>query len=320
MFTISVIVGSAVLYRDFESADGERVGKFIGGCILTFLGVYLITSGRSSDNGVEGEDVEADEGQEIGLVDEEPERDGLGEQAMSPSPWAGEEAVLGFQDISSRRSSQPPTIRPTNFQRLNSAKSNHSRPFTPPSPAPDSPLIENPWPGNRDMLDNTPSPHTTSSSLPSQTPEPSTPKANHRPRLSMANRASASHRRSLANIFPGPISSPLSSSFTGIVADARRREHDTSSGSKRPRQGMLKTKSSRLNARQSSEQLQRNPPSAPTVVTETAQESVGRPIRARSQSLSNALGSFFSKDHQKSHNAKADETHERWGYEDESSV
>lgn len=50
LFTISVIIGSAVLYRDFESATAERVGKFIGGCFLTFLGVYFITSKRASDN------------------------------------------------------------------------------------------------------------------------------------------------------------------------------------------------------------------------------------------------------------------------------
>lgn len=39
LFTISVIIGSAVLYRDFESATGDRIGKFVGGCLLTFLGV-----------------------------------------------------------------------------------------------------------------------------------------------------------------------------------------------------------------------------------------------------------------------------------------
>lgn len=50
LFTISVIVGSAVLYRDFESATAQRVGKFIGGCFLTFLGVYFITSKRAPDD------------------------------------------------------------------------------------------------------------------------------------------------------------------------------------------------------------------------------------------------------------------------------
>ncbi|KAL2820542.1 magnesium transporter NIPA-domain-containing protein [Aspergillus cavernicola] len=46
LFTLSVIIGSAVLYRDFESYTPARAGKFVGGCLLTFLGVYFITSGR----------------------------------------------------------------------------------------------------------------------------------------------------------------------------------------------------------------------------------------------------------------------------------
>lgn len=46
LFTLSVITGSAVLYRDFESIPAERAGKFVGGCAMTFLGVYFITSDR----------------------------------------------------------------------------------------------------------------------------------------------------------------------------------------------------------------------------------------------------------------------------------
>ncbi|KAK7524326.1 magnesium transporter NIPA-domain-containing protein [Phyllosticta citriasiana] len=46
LFTLSVILGSAVLYRDFERTTGSDAGKFIGGCALTFLGVWIITTGR----------------------------------------------------------------------------------------------------------------------------------------------------------------------------------------------------------------------------------------------------------------------------------
>ncbi|EKV12167.1 hypothetical protein PDIP_53140 [Penicillium digitatum Pd1] len=46
LFTLAVIVGSAVLYRDFESITADRATKFVGGCLLTFLGVSFITSGR----------------------------------------------------------------------------------------------------------------------------------------------------------------------------------------------------------------------------------------------------------------------------------
>lgn len=46
MFTLCVILGSAVLYRDFEKTTAKQAGKFVGGCLLTFFGVFLITSGR----------------------------------------------------------------------------------------------------------------------------------------------------------------------------------------------------------------------------------------------------------------------------------
>lgn len=46
VFTLCVIIGSAVLYRDFERTTAERAAKFMGGCFLTFFGVFLITSGR----------------------------------------------------------------------------------------------------------------------------------------------------------------------------------------------------------------------------------------------------------------------------------
>ncbi|KXL43264.1 hypothetical protein M433DRAFT_70599, partial [Acidomyces richmondensis BFW] len=46
IFTLSVIIGSAILYRDFEREAAGDAAKFIGGCALTFLGVFAITSGR----------------------------------------------------------------------------------------------------------------------------------------------------------------------------------------------------------------------------------------------------------------------------------
>lgn len=46
LFTLSVIIGSAVLYRDFERTTKSQALKFVGGCMLTFFGVFLITSGR----------------------------------------------------------------------------------------------------------------------------------------------------------------------------------------------------------------------------------------------------------------------------------
>lgn len=76
LFTLSVIVGSAVLYRDFESMTTERAAKFVGGCALTFLGVYFITSGRirSDDESTFSTD---DEEEAIGLLHSERYHDRL---------------------------------------------------------------------------------------------------------------------------------------------------------------------------------------------------------------------------------------------------
>lgn len=71
LFTISVIVGSAVLYRDFESADKDQFGKFIGGCAMTFLGVYLITSGRASQDDGDASDDEAAGDRQVRIYDQD---------------------------------------------------------------------------------------------------------------------------------------------------------------------------------------------------------------------------------------------------------
>lgn len=56
MFTLCVIIGSAVLYRDFERTTAEQAAKFVGGCLLTFFGVFIITSGRPSADDDEEDD------------------------------------------------------------------------------------------------------------------------------------------------------------------------------------------------------------------------------------------------------------------------
>lgn len=49
LFTLSVIIGSAILYRDFERTSSDDAGKFVAGCALTFVGVWLITSSRTRE-------------------------------------------------------------------------------------------------------------------------------------------------------------------------------------------------------------------------------------------------------------------------------
>ncbi|KAI7861793.1 magnesium transporter NIPA-domain-containing protein [Spinellus fusiger] len=51
LFTISVIIGSAVLYHDFDGMSMEQTSRFMTGCAVEFLGVYLITSKRDKPAG-----------------------------------------------------------------------------------------------------------------------------------------------------------------------------------------------------------------------------------------------------------------------------
>ncbi|KAJ6132479.1 Magnesium transporter NIPA [Penicillium samsonianum] len=77
LFTLAVIIGSAVLYRDFESITADRATKFVGGCLLTFLGVYFITSGRVRADHESSFSSEDEEGS-IGLLNGERYHDRIG--------------------------------------------------------------------------------------------------------------------------------------------------------------------------------------------------------------------------------------------------
>lgn len=74
VFTLCVIIGSAVLYRDFERTTADRAAKFIGGCLLTFFGVFLITSGRPPSEDDDDETLSDDEGVEetLRLAEQDP--------------------------------------------------------------------------------------------------------------------------------------------------------------------------------------------------------------------------------------------------------
>ncbi|KAJ9661734.1 hypothetical protein H2201_006405 [Coniosporium apollinis] len=88
LFTLSVILGSAVLYRDFERTTAADAGKFIGGCALTFLGVWFITTARPRHE--DENDRAPEDGDAIDLVDDEYE-DGSHD---SPSRRSGKRPSL----------------------------------------------------------------------------------------------------------------------------------------------------------------------------------------------------------------------------------
>ncbi|KAJ0302020.1 hypothetical protein COL5a_007942 [Colletotrichum fioriniae] len=145
LFTLSVIIGSAVLYRDFERTSAEQAGKFVGGCLLTFFGVFLITSGRVEEDMDDGmSDVDGVE-ETIGLA----EQDGYSPtQPLPPSSTSipssisrrssrasnGNNANNGSKPFSLQRDSGIPSLRvPTAASAGNITG------------AESEPLLANPW-------------------------------------------------------------------------------------------------------------------------------------------------------------------------------
>ena len=64
LFTLSAIIGSAVLYGDFEKATVAQLLNFFYGCIATFVGVFIIAWVPSNDDeSSEDEDVPDDAGE-----------------------------------------------------------------------------------------------------------------------------------------------------------------------------------------------------------------------------------------------------------------
>ncbi|KAG0303447.1 hypothetical protein BGZ98_006661, partial [Dissophora globulifera] len=52
LFTASAIIGSGILYNDFDEMDFNKGFNFLTGCCMTFLGVYFITSHRDKNDTV----------------------------------------------------------------------------------------------------------------------------------------------------------------------------------------------------------------------------------------------------------------------------
>ncbi|KAG9196074.1 hypothetical protein G6011_01195 [Alternaria panax] len=175
LFTLSVIGGSAVLYRDFERTSGEDAGKFVGGCALTFFGVWLITSGRPSHHDDDEEDHDPEPEDAIHLAGEcyadetaEPSEEvsrRSSTRALSPPI----DMSRPYQDDEDTRPSTPNiTLTPND-------------PITPPNPssrpvAADiiSSLVANPWSNPNEPTYRTPplNRHTSTPVLPSEAAPP----------------------------------------------------------------------------------------------------------------------------------------------------
>ncbi|KAI4945842.1 hypothetical protein J4E91_007756 [Alternaria rosae] len=175
LFTLSVIGGSAVLYRDFERTSGEDAGKFIGGCALTFFGVWLITSGRPSNHDDSDSDHDPEPEDAIHLAGEtytdainEPREEVAGSTRRSSttralSPPASIQRRYQDDDEDTRPSTPNITFTPTD-------------PSTPPNPTRPatadiiSSLVANPWSQPNEPTYRTPplNRHTSTPVLPSE--------------------------------------------------------------------------------------------------------------------------------------------------------
>ena len=287
-------MGSAILYRDFESADAERVGKFIGGCALTFLGVYFITSGRGgSDDAEDEDDGSVEEG--IHLMSEErrpltPENKRQTSAGAAGDGQDEETPRNARQSIASRRSSQYGTL-----PRLDSTS-------TPQQGAPErrssSDSEAEISPADTPTKPPLPKSSTTSSVLrrvfdpqpPSQADSPARPGLAGSPSVLQS-------RKSISRLMPGPLSSPLSSPLSGIVVDTLRKGLDSPS---RPRPSRLPGLR-RFRSEQDRDDEAPEEPNRPHAQSslraqlqpEDAEPSSPRRTSRRTRSVSDVLGKIF---------------------------
>lgn len=277
MFTLSVIIGSAILYRDFQKATAENLIKFVGGCLLTFFGVWLITSGRPDHDDDEEEDSDEEGEERIGLA----EQDNLREERVQHQGSLrrrNKDSVDGGDgtyesDADSRRDSRrlshvsfadnpPPLIRTRSNQSVRLPTTSD----TETGESEESPLLSNPWKssvGEALQAARHPGmPYTTSSPVlpseaqtsidslkPPRTPRSSSHQNIHThpdqqtgPTPPQADRPKTPRNSMTSRMLPGPLISPLSSGLSAVVADSLRRGMGSGSR-KRSRLGLRRSKS-----------------------------------------------------------------------------
>lgn len=224
MFTLCVILGSAVLYRDFEKTTPQQAQKFVGGCLLTFFGVFLITSGRQHKD--DDEEMLVDElgiEETIGLMDQDgnPTQVEGDDVSVSRSRRSSKLSKVSFVDHGPR-SPETPIIK---YQSAGSTGSSFTEEFIPPSDVLSSSAPQTGSPALDTLL--TPTATDLNRSVPptplgeqiggtSYSERPVTP------RLQTTGNIKYNHGRP----FISP--SPLSSTVTAVVKDAFLRENEAS--------------------------------------------------------------------------------------------
>lgn len=252
LFTLSVIIGSAVLYRDFGNTTAAQAVKFILGCLLTFFGVYLITSRREQHMDFDEENQNEDE--TIRLIDEEAEA--VGEQTpLQPGATRsikppstdlltatdGEEDSLLTPRPLSRASSSVPSIAVTPAESMETPRANPWLSSTEEVDAPRTPQLsrlpsesatstEFFTPASSKPVDRSRSlPAALDLETPSSQDIPQLPSPLLRPTRPGPEGPSPapsalirSARGSISRLLPvpGPLLPPLSSSLSALVADS----------------------------------------------------------------------------------------------------
>ncbi|CBY01074.1 hypothetical protein LEMA_P022040.1 [Plenodomus lingam JN3] len=177
LFTLSVIGGSAVLYRDFERTSGEDAGKFIGGCALTFFGVWLITSGRPKQNEDEDEDREPEPEDAINLITEGyadevanmSENSAANTRRSSTTHRLSPSNTNNFPFYASTDTSRPTTPSINIIPDATTSSQNHTRPAT----AEDKPHPQLSPPTRHPPISTSPSPPP---AQPASNPDPKSPR------------------------------------------------------------------------------------------------------------------------------------------------
>lgn len=88
LFNLSAIVGSAILFRDFEKASFHQIVTFLYGCAATFAGVFIIAWAPAGNTGPSQEQGDAELADE-NILDDVASETGTGDIETMGSPRYG---------------------------------------------------------------------------------------------------------------------------------------------------------------------------------------------------------------------------------------